>query len=493
MALSPDGTPLPCQNSACKSAGKSHPNCACYPGLAEGGEVGAYCQGPHNSDCEYYAEGGEVTPHHKRGAQIIGEHLAKGLYKGHHDVSDSLIGHSDPSPTVAAVIANGGAPSLLKIGSGGVFDSRVAMKHRQSGERTQKLLAGMGAKEQAHRGPIDASSVEEHLGHPWFDRGMKLQDSLPHMMADAKNTGLHPMVEKLAGRSIDKGAQEFITPVMMRLLAQEANPDEVEHGVHYAEHAAKGIKKVSKAIDGLFSFDTKAEPEESDGRLNKKLHEFVKEGKLLEQAQEELGGQVPEGHEGEPITQGVDPLARHFPEHNTLLQQARARVVGYLNSIRPDQTPALPFDPPMKSKQQEYQYDQALTIAVDPLSILGKVKNGRLTPSQVSAIQTMYPEVYGYLKQEMTSKIAKAQFDKTLIPPTARRSMAVFMGTPLDTTMTPVSIQNVQAMYAKQRAASQQQQADAGSPKKSTSKLDKMAQGAQTDSQALAARQQRPR
>ncbi len=52
---------MPCQNPECKSYGKPHPNCRCWdkvPAYAEGGEI-FNCKGPHNPDCEYFAEGGE--------------------------------------------------------------------------------------------------------------------------------------------------------------------------------------------------------------------------------------------------------------------------------------------------------------------------------------------------------------------------------------------------------------------------------------------------
>ncbi len=50
---------LPCENTACKSYGKPHPNCRCHGGLAEGGEV-AFCSKDreHQAGCEYFADGG---------------------------------------------------------------------------------------------------------------------------------------------------------------------------------------------------------------------------------------------------------------------------------------------------------------------------------------------------------------------------------------------------------------------------------------------------
>ncbi len=54
---------LPCKNPNCHSEGQPHPNCRCYaPGMAEGGEVGHYCDSgnAHDEGCQYYVEGGEM-------------------------------------------------------------------------------------------------------------------------------------------------------------------------------------------------------------------------------------------------------------------------------------------------------------------------------------------------------------------------------------------------------------------------------------------------
>lgn len=49
----------PCINPNCKSHGVAHPNCKCFLGMADGGEVG-YCNGPHKNDCQYFSDGGQV-------------------------------------------------------------------------------------------------------------------------------------------------------------------------------------------------------------------------------------------------------------------------------------------------------------------------------------------------------------------------------------------------------------------------------------------------
>jgi hypothetical protein len=52
----------PCLNPNCSSHGKPHPNCQCYGGYAEGGEVKSICASKkaHNNGCQYYKDGGEV-------------------------------------------------------------------------------------------------------------------------------------------------------------------------------------------------------------------------------------------------------------------------------------------------------------------------------------------------------------------------------------------------------------------------------------------------
>lgn len=54
----------PCLNPNCKSHGQPHPNCQCYGGYAEGGEVGSACalKKVHQEGCQYFAGGGEVAP-----------------------------------------------------------------------------------------------------------------------------------------------------------------------------------------------------------------------------------------------------------------------------------------------------------------------------------------------------------------------------------------------------------------------------------------------
>lgn len=52
---------MPCRNENCNSYGQPHPNCRCYGGFADGGQVGRFCDmgEPHKAGCGY-AKGGVV-------------------------------------------------------------------------------------------------------------------------------------------------------------------------------------------------------------------------------------------------------------------------------------------------------------------------------------------------------------------------------------------------------------------------------------------------
>lgn len=440
-----------------------------------------------------YAEGGEVEapvtqPLNQIGTQCLQDALANGFLKGHGEISDAILGHADSAPLVAAVAANGGAPSLLKLGSTSVFSPRVAARQAQTADRSHHFLSGIGAGHYTGIPGYEGPHPEE--SHPWFSRGLTFHQLMPALQADPRaEADLEPLTEKMISRDVHGSAQDFLGPTAVKLLSQGADPDEFEHGIHFAEHVGRGLKKIKQAVSRIF--DPDAEPiHEPDLRMRKKLHEYISQGSLQDEIQQQLSDET----EG-TLTEGTDPIAKHFSDPNMRLQQTKAGIVQALNTLRPTEQPGLPFDTPFMDRLAKRKYEQALDVANDPLSVLDKVKSGKITPVDVSALAGMYPELYEHLKQELAAKISDIQVNKTPVPPSTRRALSVFMATPLDSSMTPAAIQNIQAMYAKQReaGAAQQPAQGGGKAKPNTGKLDKASQNAQTNSQALAARQQRPR
>ncbi len=81
---------LKCENPACKSYGKPHPNCRCHPGYAEGGQVEHFCSSErmHDKKCQHYTE---------EKPQSGDSHHSVASYLAHHGLHGLLEFGSKPS------------------------------------------------------------------------------------------------------------------------------------------------------------------------------------------------------------------------------------------------------------------------------------------------------------------------------------------------------------------------------------------------------------
>jgi len=186
------------------------------------------------------------------------------------------------------------------------------------------------------------------------------------------------------------------------------------------------------------------------------------------------------------------PLQAAFPNQFAKMAAARVRVHQYLkqNAPAPKQTGML-FDSPAPQKQDEHEYDKLLDMAHAPLNILNHVKDGSLTQKQLTHYKNLYPELYGNLSKEIMQEAFQAH-EKGIRPPyKTRQAMSLFLGEPLESSMTPQAIMANQAVYQQMKGAPQ-----AAAPKKvkkGTSNLNKIAPNYETGAQAREIRQQRNR
>lgn len=189
------------------------------------------------------------------------------------------------------------------------------------------------------------------------------------------------------------------------------------------------------------------------------------------------------------LMNGPGDLGHYMPNHAQAMAQQTMSAVNQLNAVRPKGKKPSPLDselPP--SKDQEQAYQRVLTIAQQPLAVLQYVKDGTLTSSDLATLKTLYPAYYqnmaGKLMGAMTDHISKGD----LVPYRTRQTLSMFLGQPLDSTLTPQSIQAAQAVFAP--AQPPQSQQGAPQPKKGNlSKLGKASQSLQTASQARETRQ----
>jgi len=139
---------------------------------------------------------------------------------------------------------------------------------------------------------------------------------------------------------------------------------------------------------------------------------------------------------------------------------------------------------------KEREYDSAIHMANNPLTILNNIKKGDLTISQMQHFTAMYPELYNQLSKKMTEHVIKAQLKGDKPNYKLRQSLSMFLKAPLDSSFTPQAIQAAQSTFAQPQAP--QGQAPVQN-KKGTSSLGKFSKDYKTSGQALEGRKQRDR
>lgn len=247
----------------------------------------------------------------------------------------------------------------------------------------------------------------------------------------------------------------------MRGAGQNIVPSNVKALFDYAKSVAQGHLAVNKAVNSVFNANQGIKPPSSTDtkKLDKYIAEIRKDPTQLQNIAKNL----------------QDNLSDHASSAGLIA----ANAANYLNGIKPRTPIGLPMDsklPP--NKAQETEYHRQLVIAQQPLMALQHIKDGTLTPKDMITLQNCHPVLYQQLK---TKLLTQATNPEVTIPYKTRLSMALFVGQPLDSTMTPMSIISAQPVP-------EQQQPQGGVPgtqaKRSTTALNKLPGMYKTSGQA---------
>lgn len=300
-----------------------------------------------------------------------------------------------------------------------------------------------------------------------------------------------PLVEKITGKAANKANPYVTDAVIKALVANETSG--IPNAVHYAIQVGKGVQKAMAGIEAVFKAGSSQVAGPVSEYAKEQLKQFIEDGQVDQQAENELNTmqQEPQAFAKGGLVGKSQPnssFANIFPEQNTLLNSAKGRISGYLNSIRPlPNESRLPFDEKPSVRQKEKDYHQALDLAVNPLKILDKMNSGKLTPEDMKHFTSMYPEVHRYLSGALTKRIIKAQLDGEKPPYGKRQSMSLFLGAALDSTLTPMAIQAAQGVFQKKKMAKQNQVQQKGQKKA----ISKAGNAYLTDDQSVQKRQQK--
>jgi hypothetical protein len=220
----------------------------------------------------------------------------------------------------------------------------------------------------------------------------------------------------------DKSIEAFIT--QKKMVDTFKDHPGLNTAKDMGQAAAKGAKNAVQGIESVFDPSKPVPP-----------------GLTVDQADTEKLKQQVEKHTKDPnltmnIGNGI-PL----PQLTTPIAQAAATAVRYLSSIKPQDNRQSPLDPKLPtSKAQEANYNRALQIAQNPLSIIARVKDGTLNSADLIHLQNLAPQMHSAIAQQFMSKMADAQAKGTVIPYKTKIALSLFLAQPLSSTMTPSSI-----------------------------------------------------
>jgi len=313
-----------------------------------------------------------------------------------------------------------------------------------------------------------------------------------------------PHLEEVVGTKL----RQYAVPALIRVLDSRA-PEAAGSALNFAASASRGAARLTNGINSLFqaggsqAIDAYASEDQKN-----KLDEQVEKGELNQQitaqAQRDQnapvqhfaeGGEVknpmelpPQSQPAKPIFKGMKHFDRAMPEQAMLLASAKTRVGNYLNSLKPRSGgPNLAFAAEAPTAHRSRSYQKALGLAVQPAGILNHMKQGTLTPELMGHFKSMWPEVHDYMSKQLTKKITESQLAGEKPSYRVRQSMSLFLGTPLDGTLTPQAIQSIQAMYAP-RPATPPPGVPPKRQTKNTSKLGEISKDHFTQDQAAAQR-----
>lgn len=265
----------------------------------------------------------------------------------------------------------------------------------------------------------------------------------------------------------------ILPAVAKPLLKEQSSAIGLKSAVDYGMTLAKSNAAIGRAAKNVFrpGAEVLAQSTLPDERERQKLNTKLKELQV----------------NPTQLAQG-SPLGHYLKGHDTAAAQTAMAAVNYLNHIRPKSEEKMsPLDGNrVPSSMEKAMYNRALDIAQQPLIVLKAIKQGTVTPSDMTSLSTMYPALYSKLQQSLTDEMINHISKGENVPYATRIGLSLFLRQTLDSTMTPTSI------AAAQPKATPQGPEQVGASKGSLSKLgSKSSKMAMTANQAAEADRQR--
>lgn len=432
------------------------------------------------------------------GAKMLNGFIQGASFAGSDEITKSLLGQKDanPSDTVGTALLHMGANGLINGLTNGIFNivphaltDSVAAK---VGAKAEKFLADLAddgkpvSKALMKAITVGASLHNAKTGSDVFselERGGATYGMIKKL--------IEPWLSKVIDKPLTK-ANNYVTDAIISTLLKE-NTKSIPTAIQWGQALTKGSKSYLPGIEAIFNAGSSQIAPKAADQLHQELKDNIEEGtpqlQMEKQLQTDGAGPQTFAHGGKvepPSMNEPDHFGAQFPEQNVLMNQAKGRIYGYLNSLRPLPNPMkAPFDKPAPDRDKHREYDRAISLAVNPLKILDHVNKGNLTPDDMKHFTALYPEVHSLLSKKITERMLKAQLSGERPPFKKRQAMSLFLGSTLDGCLTPQAIQAAQGVFASKQASQPQPSQAKGKA------LSKASDAYKTGSQSRQERQQK--
>lgn len=237
-----------------------------------------------------------------------------------------------------------------------------------------------------------------------------------------------------------------------KMIPDAIRPNPVQFGTEIAQkfNTMMAVKKMTMAIDENISDGVKS----AFGGTMKAaavsgIQDFDKISKNIQAMASD-----PNGLANHMAAQMGD-LTKDIPNISQGIHSAMVNGVSFLNSKIPKPPASYPMSQPYEpSDAQKAKFMNYANVVNDPVSALKQVKDGTINNDSMEALQATNPQLLKQMQQQLAAEVKNQDPDK--IPYAKKMAVAKFLGTPLDSSMTPQAIVANQASLASPQLGTQQ-------------------------------------
>lgn len=150
---------------------------------------------------------------------------------------------------------------------------------------------------------------------------------------------------------------------------------------------------------------------------------------------------------------GINKVAPNVSPH---LMSTASNALGFLQSKLPPKGNDFLDDHSEPSEMDKHRFMIYHKVVSDPASVIDHIKDGSLNGQHMEALSTVYPDLHQDMKSKMLEGLADMHADGRKLDYHQRQAMSLFLGRPLDSTMTPQASQAIIQSAGIQQAQRQQ-------------------------------------